>query len=152
MKKRVSGFTALYAVILIAALALTALCALLCRTLAESRSANYHLRSTLAYTQTRLEAADTAGGVRLASGPEGTALLLAAGDSGYETRIYLYDGALREELSPQDQPFDPEHAQILCAAESFSVTEDGGLFLIQADGMQARAALHAEGGDANAPS
>ena len=113
MKKRVSGFTALYAVILIAALALTALCALLCRTLAESRSANYHLRSTLAYTQTRLEAADTAGGVRLASGPEGTALLLAAGD---RQRLW-------QALSAQTALCKRTHAP-LPAAAAYAIMED----------------------------
>ncbi len=141
------AFLALYAMLLAAALVLTASGARLYAALTESRAANQSLRGTAAYVQSRVQAADAAGGVSLGEGPEGDALLLREGDSGYETRIYLCDGALVEELAPAGSALDPAAAQRVCAAASFSVSLSGdGLLTITADGATALAALRSGGG------
>lgn len=80
-------------------------------------------RAALSYLAARVRAADAAGAVSVGAGPEGDALLLretAAGEV-YETRIYLYDGALCEEYSAAAQPLRPESAERIVALQEFSV-------------------------------
>ena len=93
------------------------------------------------------QAADAEGGVILGEGPEGDMLILREGDSGYETRIYCYQGELREELSRTGSALSPETAQTICGTETFSVArQDDGSLLITADGVRTAAALRSEGG------
>lgn len=139
-------FPLLHALLLIAALVLTIFGTSIYGMVTGRQEENYALRSTLAYVQTRLAAADRADGVSVAEGPEGCALVLQEGESGYETRIYLFEGQLREELSRCGSPYEPSWANCLAPVESFSVTEEGGLLRIDIDGRQALAALRTEGG------
>lgn len=144
--KRRSDFPLLYAMILCAALLLTLFGATIYERISLRREENFALRSTLAYVQTRLAAADSVGGVKLGQGPEGAALLLPEGDSGYETRIYLSEGMLREELTLSGGPYNPDFANAVTEAESFEVKRSGSLLRISVNGRAAYAALRSEGG------
>ena len=55
----------------------------------------------------------------------GAALLLRENADGetYETRIYLYEGALREEYGTADAALDPQDAERIVDAKSFSVEQ-----------------------------
>ena len=55
----------------------------------------------------------------------GAALLLRENADGetYETRIYLYDGALREEYGTADAALDPQDSERIVDAKSFSVEQ-----------------------------
>ena len=72
-----------------------------------------------------MHAADAAGAVSVGEGPEGAALLLRENADGetYETRIYLYEGALREEYGTADAVLAPQDAERIVDAKSFSVEQ-----------------------------
>ncbi|MEA4966202.1 MAG: DUF4860 domain-containing protein [Oscillospiraceae bacterium] len=135
----------LYAMMLVAALLLTVCGARLYGAITERREETNLRRAGLAYAQSKIASADESGSVAVADGPEGDLLLLREGNSGYETRIYLYQGALREELSPAGSALAPDTAQTICAASSFSVTGQT-LLTITVDGVQALCCLRSEGG------
>ncbi len=138
------NFPLIHALLLIAALVLTVFAARIYGSITEGREENNALRSTLAYVQTRLAATEYKDGVHVEEGSEGSVLVLREGESGYETRIYLYEGQLREELSPCGSPLSPDEANCLTAAESFSITEEAGVLRISIDGRQALSALRTE--------
>lgn len=102
-------------------------------------------RAGLGYLCTRLRAADAAGAVRVVDGPQGDALLLADGGTGYETRIYLYDGALLEQYSSAESDFTPADAQPITETATFSATMEGNLVTLQTGEGTALVALHSEG-------
>ena len=66
-----------------------------------------------------------AGAVSVGEGPEGAALLLRENADGetYETRIYLYEGALREEYGTADAALDPQDSERIVDAKSFSIEQ-----------------------------
>ena len=78
----------------------------------DSQTRNREARAALSYLAARVHAADAAGAVSVGEGPEGAALLLRENADGetYETRIYLYDGALREEYGTADAVLAPQDA------------------------------------------
>lgn len=136
----------LYAMILAAALLLTVFGGRLYAAVTAAREENDLRRSTLAYVQTQIEAADAAGAVSILKGPEGDLLELTDSASGYATRIYLYEGALVEEFSPAEDSPDPARAQTICQADSFSVAAvNDSLISVTADGVRALAAVRSGG-------
>ena len=107
------------------------------------------MRATLGYLVTRVRSSDAAGAVRVEEGPEGDMLILADRDSGYETRIYLYDGWLMEQLCAAGADTDPAAAQQVAQADSFSVQwARSALLRLTVDGKTADAALRSAGGGA----
>ena len=140
---------ALFALMLGCILWLTALGAGLYGRLAASRSANDQVRATLGYLVTRVRSSDAAGAVRVEEGPEGDMLIRADRESGYETRIYLSDGWLVEQLCAADAATDPAAAQPVAQAESFSAQwARSTLLRVTVDGKTADAALRSAGGGA----
>ena len=115
------------------------------RALTESQSRNNAQRASLSYVAARLRASDAAAGVSIEDGPQGQALVLAdVGEAtGYETRIYVYDGNLVEEYTRQDADFDPASAQIVAQTDTFTLTEDGHLVTVTTNQGMVRVYLHA---------
>ena len=91
----------------------------------DSQTRNRGARAALSYLAARVHAADAAGAVSVGEGPEGAALLLRENADGetYETRIYLYEGALREEYGTADAALDPQDSERIVDAKSFSVEQ-----------------------------
>ena len=91
----------------------------------DSQTRNREARAALSYLAARVHAADAAGAVSVGEGPEGAALLLRENADGetYETRIYLYEGALREEYGTADAALDPQDSERIVDAKSFSVEQ-----------------------------
>ena len=91
----------------------------------DSQTRNREARAALSYLAARVHAADAAGAVSVGEGPEGAALLLRENADGetYETRIYLYEGALREEYGTADAALDPQESERIVDAKSFSVEQ-----------------------------
>lgn len=118
------------------------------RALTENQSRNNALRASLSYVAARLRAADQAQAVAVEAGPQGDALVLAdAGeDTGYETRIYVYDGQLMEEYAARDSGYDPANAQAVARTDTFTVTLDGGLVTVNTD--QGRVSVYLHTGEA----
>ena len=54
------------------------------------------------------------------------------------TRIYVYDGMLREWFTEADVPFEPEYGETVCKADGLEAEMDGNLLTvkIQANGTE----------------
>lgn len=112
--------------------------------LTMSQNRNKAVRAGLSYVAARLHAADEVRAVSVETGPQGDALVLAdvGEDTGYETRIYVYDGQLMEEYAEKQRDLDPSSAQPVAATDTFSVTLDGGLVTVTTDQGTIRVFLH----------
>lgn len=139
--RKESGIPILYALLLISALVLTVFGATIYENITLQRDRNNALRSTLAYLQTRIQAADGGGEIAVTENGEGSVLVLSEGDSGFVTRIYLRNGMLCEELNRRDSPLMPDLANALTPAESFLAEKEEGLLRVTVDGRTALAAL-----------
>lgn len=101
-------------------------------------------RASLTYVAARLRAADAAGAVRVEGRPEGDALVLDDG-SGYETRLYLYNGALVEEYAAADTDYRPSAAEKVADTRTFTVVQDGARYIITTDDGEVHVTLHSAG-------
>lgn len=112
--------------------------------LTESQNRNKATRASLSYVAAHLRAADKTGAISVEPGPQGDALVLSdiEKDTGYETRIYVYDGQLVEEYTAEQNEFDPESAQAIAQTDTFTVTEEGGLVTVTTDQGSVRVFLH----------
>lgn len=138
----------LYGILIGAMLVLTLAGARLYAGAVESREASARQRSALSYLQTQAAACGGAGRVYLSRGPEGTAVCLRDTEE-YVTRVYLYQGSLRTEYAREDRPMEPEQADSLCAADSFTAYwETEELLCVEADGRCAY--IWCAGGGGNA--
>lgn len=113
---------ALFTLLLACILFLVVLGSNLYRSLTESRQQNNAARTGLRYLSTTVHSADRENAVQILPGPEGDALILKDADNGYETRIYLSEGMLMEELSSSGSPFSPESAQPIGSCTQFELS------------------------------
>lgn len=93
---------------------------------------------------------DSIDALEIAAGPEGPALILneyaIAGT--YETRLYLYEGALVQEYAHDGSPFDPSQATRLIETDAFDFNYRDGLLTIMTSQGQTNIALRcAMGGE-----
>ena len=113
----------------------------------DARDAHARQRSALSYIQSQTAACGGKGNIRLIDGPEGPAVCLREPESDFETRIYLYENALRTEFSRVTAEIDPNNAEKLCDLKTFKAElSESGLLTITADGMTAGA--YCDGGGA----
>ncbi len=112
--------------------------------LTQSQNRNKAVRASLSYVAARLRAADETGAVSIKPGPQGDALILSdiGTDTGYETRIYVYDGQLVEEYTAEQNEYDPASAQAVAQTDTFAVTRDGSLCTVTTDQGTVRVYLH----------
>lgn len=112
--------------------------------LTQSQNRNKAVRASLSYVAARLRTADEAGAVSVEPGPQGDALILSdiGADTGYETRIYVYDGQLVEEYTAEQNEYDPASAQAVAQTDTFTVEKDGNLFTVTTDRGTVRVYLH----------
>lgn len=97
-----------------------------------------------------VRANDTVGAVGQGQGPEGPSLVLSESDrtDTYETRIYLYKGAIVQEYAIAGTPYAPENATEVVDSQTFSFAYRDGLLTIDCDQGTATVALRtAQGGD-----
>lgn len=112
----------------------------------EMQTRNNDTRALLSYVSARVRAGDSAGAIRIANSTYGDLLTIADTD-GYETRIYLYDGALVEEYAAADAPLAPETAQAIGSAHHFSVrTAENQRLFVTTDAGTVCMHLRSEGG------
>lgn len=74
----------------------------------------------------------------------GTVLVLDDG-SGYETRLYLYNGALVEEYAAADTDYRPAAAEKVADTRTFTVVQDGARYIITTDDGEVHVTLHSAG-------
>ena len=127
MKKHGAFWMHLYPLLLFAIIVLSLLFLVMTGTglysaVVDSQTRNREARAALSYLAARVHAA---GAVSVGEGPEGAALLLRENADGetYETRIYLYEGALREEYGTADAALDPQDSERIVDAKSFSIEQ-----------------------------
>lgn len=102
--------------------------------LTERDRAGYESRTAAQYIATRVRQADRAGGVTAGSfgGADTLELWETAGDSAYVTRVYCYDGWLRELFSDAAGDFVPADGQQVLEADSLTVALSGsGLLTVE---------------------
>ena len=123
MKKHGAFWMHLYPLLLFAIIVLSLLFLVMTGTglysaVVDSQTRNREARAALSYLAARVH-------VSVGEGPEGAALLLRENADGetYETRIYLYEGALREEYGTADAALDPQDSERIVDAKSFSVEQ-----------------------------
>ena len=100
------------------------------RRLAERDDHSYERRTAVQYVATRVRQADQAGGVSVRTFEGCPALILSEEIEGetYETRIYHYDGYIRELFASEEGEFLPEDGEKVLPAGSFLVYwEEPGL-------------------------
>lgn len=134
------GAMALFVLMLSFVLAVVGFGAEVYRALTASQNRNNAGRAALSYLSARLRAADADGAVTIGRGPEGPALILA--EPGYETRIYLCDGALMEEYAATGSPLDPAAAQVVAHTDAFAVTVEDGVYAVTTGEGTVRVRLH----------
>lgn len=98
---------------------------------------------TLGPITSSVRANDVDGGVASGNGPEGRSLVLLQKDAEgtYETRIYLYRGAVMQEYALAGSSYTPEKATALARSNTFTFSYDDGLLTIVTDAGEARIAL-----------
>lgn len=137
----------LYGLLIVALLLLVFAGARLYRGAERTRQENTTRRSATAYLQGKLVSYDMAEGLRIEQGTFGSVLYLQEPMEGYETRVYLHEGKLMEELSPVSRALDPDNADVICDLNSFTVTpQSDNLLLVTADGKQCYVCIGSEGG------
>jgi|GEM_PF-2514312 len=131
-----AGFVmALFALMLLVILGVSALSGRMYERITESRAANMQARSTLAYVSTRIALSDEEGTLSVEEGEHGDVLVINEPyvNNGYETRLYLSDGYLVEEYTPDDVEDAQTVLQKVAPCTSFSVTIDGRLATVTCD-------------------
>ena len=107
-------------------------------------------RTALSLLSGYVRANDTVGAVGQGQGPEGPSLVLSETDQAdtYETRIYLYEGAIVQEYAVSGTPYAPDTATKVVDSKTFSFAYRDGLLTIDCDQGTATVALRtAQGGN-----
>ncbi len=116
------------------------------RTITVMQDATDDARLALTSLQNRVRSFDQADSFGTGQGPEGPAIVftykLEAGD--YETRLYLYQGALVQELAFSTDPYLPMTATKIVETSTFAFTCEGGLLSVTCDQGTVDVALRSE--------
>ncbi len=116
------------------------------RTITVMQDATDDARLALTSLQNRVRSFDQADSFGTAQGPEGPAIVftykLEAGD--YETRLYLYQGALVQELAFSTDPYLPMTATKIVETSTFAFTCEDGLLSVTCDQGTVDVALRSE--------
>lgn len=134
---------ALFAIMLIGIMVLSAVGGGLFDTITENRFANMNRRAALSYVTARITAADEAGAVRIDHASDGDVLILSdpSGEKGYESRIFLQDGYLVEALSASGSQVSTE-PQKVAAAKEFSIVINGSVVSVTTEEGTRMICLH----------
>lgn len=94
---------------------------------------NNNARVASSYLRSMLRSDDEAGALRVETvdGIETVALLNTYDGEDYVTRLYVYDGTLREWFNDAAEPFEPEVGEEVCPAEAMTAVIDGRLLTIR---------------------
>ena len=120
------------------------------RNIVNTGNENTKMRSSFSYVVNKVRmSARSAGTVRMEERDGVDVLVLESLAEGYETRIYYYDGALREAYQASDQDFIPEMGEEIMELPKFYIeeTQKGQLVLnaVDGEGNQYSLHLHIEG-------
>lgn len=139
----------LYLLFVLALLVALMVGALTYRAVLAQRASVDEGRTAVSLLSGYVRANDAAGAVGEGQGPEGPSLVLSESDQAdtYETRIYLYKGAIVQEYAIAGTPYAPEEATKVVDSSTFSFAYHDGLLAISCDQGCASVALRtAQGG------
>ena len=84
---------------------------------------NQDLRSSMSFVANQIRTADISGNIQVSE--YGGASMLTIGQDelspGYELRVYLYQGALMEQLYDSSDDFNPEYGDVIANAQGFNL-------------------------------
>lgn len=100
--------------------------------LVERQQATYGSRTVPQYIATKVRQADVQGAVRIGDfgGVESLELVEYLADEEYITRIYCYDGSLRELFSAASGEFSPEDGESILEAEQVDFSLKNGCLTV----------------------
>ena len=103
------------------------------RSIADRADSDGTTRLSSAYLRSMLRARDEAGTVQVADedGVRAVVLNTRYDSDEYLTRIYVYDGMLRELFTEAEMPFEPENGETVCPAEDMEAELDGELLRVR---------------------
>ena len=141
-----------YGIFALFSLLLVVVSAQVYRNIVSAGQRNTQTRAAFSYVAGKLRmSTQTAGSVELREEEGITVLVLDAPTEGYETRIFYYDGAIRELYQASDQEFIPEMGEKIAETSDcyIETTEEGNLLFQAADldGNLRSLHLHIEGKD-----
>ena len=125
--------------------------------LTERDRESYESRTVAQYIATRVRQADRSGGISAGAfgGSDALELWERVDGEDYLTRVYCYDGWLRELFTDASGDFAPEDGEPVLEAESLSVSLSGaGLLTVEitsADGETQQVTLYLRSGKEAAP-
>lgn len=120
------------------------------RHVTDAQDANVSRREGIELIANIVRAGDAKGAVAVGDGPEGRSLVIVENlDSGtYETRLYLYKGAIVQEYSLAGTGYTPPKASRVTESSRFDFTYDNGLLAITTDQGTCEVALrYLQGGE-----
>lgn len=131
---RVNGVLMLvvYGIFALFSLLLVVVGARVYRNIVSTGQKNMQTRAAFSYVAGKLRMSTRpAGSLELREENDITILVLGTPTEGYETRIFYYDGAIRELYQASDQEFVPEMGEKIVDASDFciEITGEGNLLL-----------------------
>jgi len=115
------------------------------RNIVSTGRENTEIRASFSYVANKVRMSTREpGSVRIEERDGFDVLILRSAAEGYETRIYYYDGALREAYQASDQPLSPKLGEKLMELSGFRIeeTDTGHLVLSAEDEEWNRRSLH----------
>ena len=110
------------------------------KTTSERTQAHNEGRVAAAYVRSMVRADDETGVITLEDldGISTVTMRYVYDDEAYLTRLFVYDGSLRELFAAEEYEFDPEQGEIVCPLDSMTARVQDGLLTISltAEGRQ----------------
>lgn len=152
MKKNVSNITELPALIVFTVFAVCVLMVLLYgahsyKGMAARGEESFRLRTARQYVATRVRQAETVTAEDF-SGCDALTIREQTGGTGYITRVYLYDGYIRELYCAESAALSPQDGEKIIRAEDLRFSIEDDLLAVQLDGSGFYLQLRGKGGTA----
>ena len=105
------------------------------RSAAELSGVHGRSRIASAYLRSMARGSDEDGALRIETvdGVETVTLLSSYDDEEYVTRLYVYDGYLREWFTEASEPFEPENGETVCEADAMTAELEGNLLIVSVE-------------------
>lgn len=135
----------IYGIFALFSLLLVVIGARVYKNIVSTGNENTEIRSSFSYVANKVRMSTRASGSVCIEERDGLeVLVLASAVEGYETRIYYYDGALRELYQASEQPLSPGMGEKLMELSEFRIeeTDTGHLVLYAADSKGDERSLH----------
>ena len=98
----------------------------------ERTTSHNDIRIASAYIRSMVRSGDDAGEICLEDieGVQAITLMNVYGEDLYLTRLYAFDGTLRELFTDAEIDFEPENGEVVCAADSMTARIENSLLTV----------------------